>query len=274
MSLAVVGLLARDPTSTRLARASLLVTLEASTVEANVGDAKLVVDRTGCLVMPAQTTVTLRSRTPAGRIALLGFGDALTTECAGAYAKLGFDPRRLARWTSRVERLERTVWIHEIVHRYVFEREALEEHDNLATRFLEVEILKEIYFLFRDRDEGADRANAVAQHSPTVARALAWIEAHLFDPPDIKELARRSSASESTLLRSFRRELGTPPAEYWRTRRLDESLVLLRSGRYAIAELATRAGYDNPTSFGHAFRQRFGRPPSHFLRARPTRRAP
>ena len=30
-----------------------------------------------------------------------------------------------------------TVWIHEIVHRYVFERYALGERDNLATRFLD-----------------------------------------------------------------------------------------------------------------------------------------
>jgi AraC-like DNA-binding protein len=274
MTLSVAGVIAREPSRLRLARPSLVATLEASSVEVLVGSQRIVVDRTGCLVVPRRTSVTLSSRTPATRVALLGFGDALVAAVARRYAKLGLDRARLERWLARPELLSRTVWVHEIVHRYVFERHALGENDNLATRFLEIEILKEIYFLFRDRDEGADRASAGQKYSPALERAIAWIEAHLFEPCGLRELARRSGASESTLLRSFRRELGCRPGEYWRTRRLDESLVMLRAGRYSVAEVAARAGYDNPTSFGYAFRARFGRPPSGFLRKRPTKRAP
>ena len=105
-------------------------------------------------------------------------------------------------------------------------------------------------------------------------RAVAWIEAHLFEPTGLVELARRAGASESTLLRSFRRELGCGPGEYWRARRLDEAVVLLRAERHSVAEVATRVGYDNPTSFAYAFRRRFGRSPSSFRPTRPVRRSP
>jgi AraC-like DNA-binding protein len=274
LSLSVVGLVAREPVVVRLARPSLVLTLEASVAVVTVRGHPIVLDRTGCLVAQRQAVLTLDSTTSSSRVVVLGFGERLVQAMVRRYAKLGVEQGLLDRWLSATELLPRTVWVHEIVHRYVFEREALGESDNLATRFLEIEMLKEIYFLFRDRCAGSERETVGQRYTLPVERAVAWIEAHLFEPCGMRELARRSGASESTLLRSFRRELGCRPGEYWRSRRLDESLVLLRAGRYTVAEVALRAGYQNPTSFGHAFRVRFGHPPSDYRPSRPTRRAP
>ncbi len=275
VTLAAVGVLPREPVVLRVPRPSILVSLETASIEAAIGTSRIVVDRTGILVLPRRTSVTLRSRRPASRSVVLGFEPEVIAAVARSYKKLGLEEKKLETWLLRLELLPRTVWVHEIVHRYVFERTVLGEHANLATKFLEIEILKEVGFLFRDRDsEGADRASKEQRYSAPIERALAFIEANLFEPCGMKELARRSGASESTLLRSFRRELGSGPGEYWRSRRLDESLVLLRSGRWSVAEIATRVGYENPTSFGYAFRQRFGSPPSEFVHERPTKRAP
>src|SRR5262249_36850913 len=153
----------------------------------------------------------------------------------------------LERWIQRLELLPRTVWVHEIVHRYIFERYVLHQDDNVATRFLETEILKEIYFLFRDREVGADRATSVHTHSSCVERAMAYIDAHRLEPCRVAALARHARASQSTLLRAFHRELGCGPGAYWRSRKLDQALILLRAGRHSVAEVATRVGYDNPT---------------------------
>jgi AraC-like DNA-binding protein len=275
MTLDVVGVVAREPVVIRAALPSLVVALEGSSVDVAAGAQRIVLDRTGCLVLPHRARATLRGAAAASnRVAVLGFAEPLFGAVVRHYKKLGLDRTRLEKWLGRTELLARTVWIHEIVHRYVFERVALDEHDNLSTRFLEIEILKEIYFLFRDRERGEERESAGHKYSPAVERAIGWIEAHLFEPCGVAALAARVGASESTLLRSFRRELGCRPGEYWRTRRLDEALVLVRAGRYSVAEVATRVGYDNPTSFAHAFRQRFGRPPSAFQPRRPTRRSP
>jgi AraC-like DNA-binding protein len=275
MTLEVLGVVAKEPLSLRIARPSLVVSLEASSVEANASGERVVVDRTGILLLPRRTALRLKSTTPANRVAVLGWGDPLLGAVVRRYRKLGMDGTRLEGWLAEgVALLPRTVWVHEIVHRYVFERHVLDEHENLATRFLEIEILKELYYLFRDRDDGKDRAGIAHQHSPQVERAVAYIEAHLFEPSNLDLLAKKSGASVSTLLRSFQRELGCRPGEYWRTRRLDEALVLLRSGRWSIAEIATKVGYENPTSFGYAFRQRFGGSPSAFQPSRPTRPSP
>lgn len=270
----VIGIGPRDLVTHRATRPTLVVTLEASAVDVTVDGQRLVVDRTSIACVPARATLRIRSALPASRIVLLGIEPVVVDAVERRYRKLGLDRARLEGELARIQVLPRTVWIHEIVHRYVFERHVLEERHNLATKFLEVEIVKEVYYLFRDRTRGADRAAIGHTRSPVVEKALAWIESHLFSPCPIAELARRAGASESTLLRAFVRELGCRPGEYWRERRLDEALALIRSGRSTVAEVATRTGYENPTSFGHAFRQRFGRPPSAFLPTRPTRRAP
>ena len=258
----------------RVLEPTLVVPIESATVRARCRGADVTLDRAACLVVPGKTVLTLESLAQSSRIALLSFGPAVLESTASTYAKLGVTPGRLARWLEQPRPLPRTVWVHEIVHRYVFEREALGEHDNDATRFLEVEIVKEIYFLLRDREEGAERASITRTYSPLVERAVAYIEQHLFDPVAIPLVAVRARASESTLLRTFRREVGCSAGEYWRTRKLDEALVLLRSGRASVAEVATQVGYTNATSFAHAFRSRFGEPPSAFRPRVRVRRAP
>src|SRR5262249_43557594 len=83
-----------------------------------------------------------------------------------------------------------------------------------------------------------------------------------------RELAKHCGASESTVLRAFRREVGVAPAMYVRRRRLEEALHLLESGRYAVTEVAGRVGYDNPAAFAVAFRKHHGVSPSQ-ARAKP-----
>jgi AraC-like DNA-binding protein len=274
LALRVVSAAARERLELRAALPTLVVPIESATVTASCRGEEATLDRSACLVAPGGAVVTLRSRAPSSRVALLGFGPDLVETTVRTYAKLGATRDRLARWLEAAHTLPRTVWVHEIVHRYVFERDALGERGNDATRFLEVEILKEIYFLLRDRAEGAERASIVRVHSPVVERALAFIEAHLFDAVDIPTVARHARASESTLLRTFRREVGCAASEYWRSRKLDEALALLRSGRVSVAEVSAEVGYTNATAFAHAFRQRFGGAPSSFRPTTRVRRAP
>jgi AraC-like DNA-binding protein len=272
VALSVLTVVAPRTTVVSAREPTLLVTMESAVAKVSCDGVDLTLDRSGFVVVPRGARVTLRASASASRVAALALREPLFAKVARTYAKLGVDRSRLGLWMGRLELLPRTVWVHEIVHRYVFERYALGEADNAATRFLETEILKEVYFLFRDRAAGADRATSVRKYSASVERALAYVEAHLFDASDARALARHARASESTLLRAFRRELGRTPAAYWRGRKLDEALVLLRAGRHSVFEVSTIVGYDNPTAFAFAFRQRFGGPPSAFVprgRSRP-----
>jgi AraC-like DNA-binding protein len=249
----------------RTAGPTFLCALRAGRVTAEVGGTRLLLDRTHWGLAPATRVVRLRGQTPGARVLLLTARPPVLDKTVEAYAKVKLDGARLTKWLGVPQALPRTVWVDEILQRYLFERQVCGGFDNDATRFLEVEIVKEAYFLLRDRDDGADRASLVQEHSGTVQRALAHIEAHLFETPDIHGLARMAGASESTLLRAFKRELGCAPGAYWRMMRLDESVVLLESGRLTVSEVATRVGYENASAFAHAFQMRFGRSPSELL---------
>lgn len=236
--------------------------LRASVVEVICGERSMVLGRTSWGLAPQGATLHLRAQTPGGRV-LLGTATApLVARVVALYRELRLDGPRLARWLGELQELPRTVWVDEIVQRYLFERQVCGGHDNDATRFLEAEIIKEAYYLLRDREEGTDRASFVVAHPPTLERALTHIETHLFDAPDVRSLARAVGASESTLLRNFKRGMGCTPSAYWRMRRLDEALTLLESGRYGVAEVALMVGYDNPSAFTQAFQARFSRLPS------------
>jgi AraC-like DNA-binding protein len=221
-------------------------------------------DRSSFVVLPAGVTAVVRPSAAVTSVAVLGLSADIAERMAEVHHKLGVSAERFFAWLGAVSVLPRTVWVHEIVHRYLFERHALDEHDSDAARFLEVEIAKEVYFLFRDRDDGADRATIQQRHSPTVEKVVAFIDEHLFERKSVKALAGVAGVSESALLRAFRREVGITPAAYWRRRKLDGALDLLRGGRHTVAEIAELVGYENPTAFGDAFRRRFGRPPSTF----------
>ncbi len=272
--LSVHGLVAAQRVAVRTVAPALVMTLEAAVAQVESGRIEATLDRSVCLVVPARSRLVMRAATPSSRLAILAFEEPAARRMARAHRRLGVDLARLTRWVGSVTVLPRTLWVHEVVHRYVFERYTLGQHQNTATRFLETEILKEIYFLFRDREEGADRQSAARRYGASVERAIGYIESQLFGEIDVAGLAARVGASESTLLRAFRREAGCTPGAYWRQRRLEEALILLRSGRHTVAEVATRVGYDNPTAFGFAFGKRFGKPPSSYLPKNPARRAP
>jgi AraC-like DNA-binding protein len=158
--------------------------------------------------------------------------------------------------------------VHELCYRYLFERAVCRKHGSLAGRFLEMELLKELYFIVRDREADRERPTLVATYSGVVQNALAIIDRRLGDELSIAELAAEVGASESTLLRAFKREVGLGPQQYRRYRRLGEALLLLKSGSHAVGEVAARVGYTSLAAFSHAFHARFGYEPSSVRRRR------
>jgi AraC-like DNA-binding protein len=242
--------------------ATVVFPLRKAVVEAVVMGREALVNRTRWMLLPAGRRLRLIGRSHGARVLVATAHPALIAKTAGLYAHVGFEAERFARWLQAPQLLPRTTWVDEIVQRYLFERQVCGGHENDATRFLEAEIIKEAYYLLRDREAGADRASTVQVHSPRVERALGHIEAHLFEPTQVARLARSVGASESTLLRAFKKELGCTPSVYWTRRRLDEALVLLESGHHSVAEVAASVGYENPSAFAAAFNRRFGQRPS------------
>lgn len=251
------------PTDRRAERdPAMLLPLERGVVTLEVdGRPACRLDRSTFALVPPSTSFAVRADSPVTTlVTLVAHRPAL--ERAEAEYRGHLHLLRFASLVATPRVLPRTRWVDELVHRYVFERDVCEKHGSAAAAFLETELVKELYFLCVEQDEHGTRASVVEQEEGVVTRARAWIDEHLAEPLRVRELAKRCATSESTLLRAFQRELGLTPAAYARDRRLDAALLLLKSGRYAVGEVAGRVGYTSVAAFTEAFRRRFGTPPS------------
>jgi AraC-like DNA-binding protein len=263
----------RDPASFARARSqpepALLFPLETTVVELVIARTRHRLDRSCFALVPPRLRHRITSRSPAPKLVTLLISASERQRAQREYAP-HIEPKVFSRVLAESRILPRTRWVDELVHRYLFERQVCGRHASNAARFLETELVKELYFLGQEHASRQTRAPVVHEESALVERARQAIESELFAPFSTAELARRCHASESTLLRAFRRELGLPPSAYVRERRLDEALLLLESGRYSVGEVAGRVGYRGQAAFAAAFHKKFHIPPSRVEKTRAT----
>jgi AraC-like DNA-binding protein len=263
----------------RARTATLILPVHAGIAAITVGEATHLVDRASWMLVPAGTRAIVRAKSPVTHTLLLAISAPLRASVVHAYAG-EISIERFERYAREAQVLPRTNWVNELCHRYLFERAVCEKRDNVATAFLEMEIVKELYFVCHEGHTSRERASvaetsragaarpggrAAGAEPPAeslVKRAIALVEANLFEPDVVQRLAVGCGASPSSLLRSFKRELGQGPLAYVRARRLDESMLLLKSKRFAVGEIAMMVGYRNFAAFSQAFRARFAMRPS------------
>lgn len=129
------------------------------------------------------------------------------------------------------------------------------------------ERLRRSHALLVDLLAGMPEVHRLASY-PRDPRLTPIAEALRSDPADARELAdwaAELAVSTKTLERAFARTTGTT-FRRWRARtRLAAGADLLTRG-IAVAEVAHRVGYANPSSFIAAFVERFGSTPGRFAR--------
>lgn len=127
------------------------------------------------------------------------------------------------------------------------------------------------FLLFRPEEPRiALKARPYAESLQTAARltqdAVRMMEARLDSPCSIVDLARFLDTTKSRLHRSFLRDLGVAPAEFWRGIRLQAACELLLGRRRTITEIAYDVGFADTAHFCNAFQRQFGRSPRNFQR--------
>lgn len=86
-------------------------------------------------------------------------------------------------------------------------------------------------------------------------QAMQYIEDHLSEDIDYKELARIALTSETYFKRLFSFLSGTPLSEYIRNRRLTQAAFELTTSEIKVIDLALKYGYTSPDAFTKAFHQ-------------------
>jgi AraC-like DNA-binding protein len=153
-----------------------------------------------------------------------------------------------------------TPWLKQLILEYFTHRILTKDPNPLSLQFFENEILKEILKICFNKKQQI--ANLTGDDSSVASRAIQYIEANLFAPMDLKDLATYCGASISTLTRYFSKETGTTPFAYIKRRRLDEAMKLLKQKKHSVGQVALLVGYENFGAFTDAFKQRFHKPPS------------
>lgn len=109
----------------------------------------------------------------------------------------------------------------------------------------------------------AERTRNMAAAPRKIELARAYIESHFRDSLPLGKLAEMASLSPYHLLRSFRSQVGLPPASYQTQLRIAEAKRLLREG-CSIAEAAAEVGFADQSHLTRHFQRLVGTTPGRY----------
>jgi AraC family transcriptional regulator len=101
------------------------------------------------------------------------------------------------------------------------------------------------------------KQSTTEDHSERINRVINYIHNHISEPLPVKVLAAQSHYSLFHFHRIMRSFLGEPLGEYIKRTRMETAAFLLRLSDMKVSEVAWKVGYDTPSSFTKAFKNRF-----------------
>ena len=93
-----------------------------------------------------------------------------------------------------------------------------------------------------------------------------YIDEHIFEPINVKQLSQKFGYSYSYLSDAFNRYNGISIRRYIAERRIKESVELMLCGKLSIAQVSGRLQYSSVQNFSKAFHRIMGCSPTEFLR--------
>jgi AraC-like DNA-binding protein len=101
-----------------------------------------------------------------------------------------------------------------------------------------------------------------------VSRVRAYIDEHLSERIQVKDLSAVARRSTAHFCRSFKRTLGETPHTYITRRRLDQAQRLMLTGDAPLSEIALLCGFSDQSHFCNFFRKAAGQSPAAWRRER------
>jgi AraC-like DNA-binding protein len=93
--------------------------------------------------------------------------------------------------------------------------------------------------------------------------AKSFIDDHVIDNFSLDEISLQASISKYHFIRVFKNTFGISPYQYQKHKRLEKARIELANGR-SVSDIAILLGYPDLPTFSKAFKQAFGKFPSHF----------
>ena len=100
-----------------------------------------------------------------------------------------------------------------------------------------------------------------------LGQVLSFIEKHFAGPIRVPQLAQLAHMSESSLLRTFHKVMGTSPMDHVIRIRVSKAMELLRHGDVRVTEAAFQCGFGDSNYFARQFRKVTGLSPRQFQKS-------
>lgn len=98
-----------------------------------------------------------------------------------------------------------------------------------------------------------------------IDRVIEHIHSHIDEKLTVEDMADVAGMSPSSFSRTFKKEVGIPPAEYLIQIRLDRAKKMLIAGDKSVTEIALECGFNSPAYLSASFHKRFNLTPSKYL---------
>ena len=103
--------------------------------------------------------------------------------------------------------------------------------------------------------------------NPKLIQVISLMEATLDEPMELREMAHSANVSVRQVERLFREHLGSSPKTFYLDLRLAKARTLLRGTLGSLRTIALECGFGSPSHFCHAYKRRYGIPPTHERRS-------
>lgn len=131
------------------------------------------------------------------------------------------------------------------------------------TAMLESRARLRAYFQQDSTDEPtAEIADWVEKEHEFLALIRDFVDTHLEEPNDIKQLCQYLGMSKTQLYRKLQALGSVTAAQLMQDHRLDIARSHLETTNQTIAEIAFQTGFSDPAYFSNCFKKKFGKPPS------------
>ncbi|WP_343609872.1 AraC family transcriptional regulator [Chryseobacterium oranimense] len=152
-----------------------------------------------------------------------------------------------------------------LIHKYIEGLLFYFENPTLVNDEILILKLKEIILLLSQTQE-AETIQAILSQlfSPTSYTFKQIIEAHLFSPVSIEELAQKTNLSVSSFKREFKKLYDNSPASYLKTKRLERAAELLLISDERISNIAFECGFNDLANFTKSFHDKYNTSPTHY----------
>jgi transcriptional regulator GlxA family with amidase domain len=103
--------------------------------------------------------------------------------------------------------------------------------------------------------------------NPKLIQVIALMEGAIDEPMELRQMAQRANISVRQVERLFRDHIGSSPKTFYLDLRLAKARTLLRRTLGSLRTIALECGFGSPSHFCHAYKRRYGIPPTHERRS-------